>query len=624
MASERQARRYHGAMDSEATNQPAPNEPASPTTGGRRLLGEVLQEKGLVTGEVMRRALVLQRGRRKFLGEVLLEMGAVTPGDLRRVLSDELGVPTVDLSVSYGDPMILETVPKTVAFDLQVIPLFVVGNQLTVAMADPNNLAKLDELRFLTGKEVLPVLAFEAEIRRHLVEYYGELDADGEGIGLEFEQEAAAADSRAVGLEDAETERPIVRLVNLILMRAIQEEASDIHLEPQEKDMSVRYRIDGRLQAKPFSIPRSAVSAVVSRVKILSRLDISEKRVPQDGKLRLRYRDRRIDVRTSTYPTIHGEKVVMRLLDKERQNFELATIGMSEGLLSGWKRLLSRHEGIVLVTGPTGSGKSSTLYATLRHLNQPEVNIVTLEDPVEYELRGVAQAQVNDRAGFTFAAGLRSILRQDPDVILVGEIRDTETAQIAVQAALTGHLVLATLHTNDAASTVTRLVDMGLPRYLVASSVIGVLAQRLVRRLCPACRAVADPTETEFALIGHLLRKGVPFLDGAGCEQCRGAGYRGRLGVHELMVVDSEARRLITNGASDRQLVELAQTRGFRELWLDGVEKVQRGATSLRELLRSITPATEHREVADLSQSPESAGPAPAESAGEHAEPGRA
>jgi general secretion pathway protein E len=346
--------------------------------------------------------------------------------------------------------------------------------------------------------------------------------------------------------------------------------------------------------------------------------------VPQDGKLRLRYKNRRIDVRTSTYPTIHGEKVVLRLLDKERQNFELATIGMSEHVTSGWMRLLARHEGIVLVTGPTGSGKSSTLYATLRHLNQPEVNIVTLEDPVEYELRGVAQGQVNDRAGFTFAAGLRSILRQDPDIILVGEIRDAETAQIAVQAALTGHLVLATLHTNDAASTITRLVDMGLPRYLVASSVIGVLAQRLVRRLCPKCRAQAEATETEFALIGHLLTQGVPFYDGLGCERCRGAGYRGRIGVHELMIVDGEMRRLITDGASDREMVELARTQSFRDLWFDGIEKVRQGSTSLRELLRSITPVWEDRPSTPASPGPPSSGETPAGDIVEQSQPDEA
>ncbi len=581
-------------MDPEAKPPPSPTPPASGAPPEKRLLGEVLQALGLVTSEDMRKALVLQRSRRKFLGEVLLEIGAVTPEDLRRVLSQELGVPTVDLGVTYGDPMILETVPKAIAFELQVIPLFMVGNQLTVAMSDPNNLSKLDELRFLTGKQVLPVLAFEAEIRKHLVEYYGEVEANSQGIELEFEPDAGPENERAIGLEDAETERPIVRLVNLIVMRAIQEEASDVHLEPQEQDMVVRYRIDGRLQTKPFSIPRSAVSAVVSRIKILSRLDISEKRVPQDGKLKLRYKNRRIDVRTSTYPTIHGEKVVMRLLDKERQNFELGNIGLHETLMERWLRLLARHEGIVLVTGPTGSGKSSTLYATLRHLNQPEVNIVTLEDPVEYELRGIAQGQVNDRAGFTFAAGLRSILRQDPDIILVGEIRDAETAQIAVQAALTGHLVLATLHTNDAPSTITRLVDMGLPRYLVASSVIGVLAQRLVRRLCPKCRGEAEASETEFALVGHLLTQGVPFVDGTGCERCHGAGYRGRVGVHELMLVDSAMRRLITDGASDGALAELASTNGYRGLWLDGLDKVKAGVTSLRELLRSITPTAEH------------------------------
>ncbi len=556
--------------------------------GKQDQIGHLLLRRGLITGEQLRKALVLQKSRNTYLGEILLEMGAVSAEDLRAVLSEVLDVPAVNLDRTYGDPFVLDIIPKEKAFELRVIPLFLVENQLTVALPDPDNIAKIDELRFLTGKEILPVLALEGDIRRHLTEYYGELDPLSGNTVIEFESPAGTPVDASVALDEIVEDRPLIRLVNLIIARAIQEQASDIHLEPQEGRMVVRYRIDGRLHPKPFNLPAAVTPAVISRIKILSQLDIAEKRVPQDGKVRVRYKGRRIDIRTSTFPTLYGEKIVLRLLDKERQNYELTNIGMSDAILRQWRDLLRHNEGILLVTGPTGSGKSSTLYATLRYLNQPDVNIVTLEDPVEYELTGINQGQVHEQAGFTFAKGLRSILRQDPDIILVGEIRDLETAQIAIQAALTGHLVLSTLHTNDAPSAVVRLVDMGVPRFLVAASVIGILAQRLVRKVCPRCVTDATPTPEEAQFLRPWLEQGIPFQTGAGCDACLGAGYRGRTGVHELVVIDRTIQTVISDGRGEDELLRAVRENGYRRMWWDGLEKVKAGITTLRELARSV------------------------------------
>ena len=563
----------------------------------RKRLGDLLVERGLITPTQLAKALVLHKSNGKPLGQTLVDMGLLDSPTLCSILGELLGTPVVNLDATFGDPLIRDVIPKEKAFELKVIPLFLVGNQLTIAVHDPCNLAKLGELRFLTGKEILPVLALEGDIERHLGLYYGEQEDTGsQDAAIDFEN-TGEDDTEEEGIattldvEDAQQDRPVIRLVNLIITRAIQERASDIHLEPQEGKMQVRYRIDGSLQPKPYALTDAAVPAVISRVKILSQIDIAEKRLPQDGKIRIRYRGRRIDVRVSTFPTIHGEKVVLRLLDKERQNFTLDTLDMSETILESWKRVLRHHQGIVLVTGPTGSGKSSTLYATLRHLHRSDVNIVTLEDPVEYELPGVAQGQVQPTVGFDFAKGLRSILRQDPDIILVGEIRDQETAHIAVQAAQTGHLVLASLHTNDALSAITRLLDMGLPRYLLAATLVGVLAQRLVRRICPKCAHAVEPTDDERLYLGPWIeRQQLPFLVGRGCETCMDIGYKGRIGIHELVRVGPEIRRLIAQGAPEATIEATARETGFRRLWWDGLEKVRARLTSLREVARQAQP----------------------------------
>lgn len=555
-------------------------------------LEQMLVEQGLLTPEQRAKALLKSNSSGRSLADILVSEGMV-PGDVvRSALSEIMDIPAVNLDTTFGDPLILDSIPKEKAFELKVIPLFLVDKQLTVAMADPEDLSKLNELRFLTGKEILPVLALESDLDRHVAEYYGELDPASGEMGIEFE----AADEEGTDkleIDASDDERPIIRLVNLIIARAIQEQASDIHLEPQEGKLQVRFRVDGRLQPKPFALTDAAGPTIISRLKILSRIDITERRIPQDGKVRVKYRGRNVDIRVSTFPTIYGEKVVLRLLDKERQNFLLETLEMSEPILRDWKRLLRRRQGILLVTGPTGSGKSSTLYATLRHLNRPDVNIVTLEDPVEYELAGISQAQINPAAGFTFANGLRSILRQDPDMILVGEIRDAETAQIAVQAAQTGHLVLATLHTNDAPSAVIRLADMGLPRYLIAAGLIGVMAQRLVRRVCTECAEEGMPGEEDARYLRPWLERAVPYVVGKGCDHCLGTGFKGRVGVQELLTVTPAMQQLIAKGATKQELAACGQHEGYRKLWWDGLLKVKKRLTTLGELASHVEADSE-------------------------------
>jgi len=554
------------------------------------ILARKLLQEGLASREDINQALARQRREKKNLAGILLAADAVDRRKLLELMGRELEVPTIDLDETFGDPMVLDSIPREKALVFKAIPLFEVDHTLTVAVADPGNLGKISELEFLSGKHVLPVLAMEDDIDKHLKEYYGDSDPFAGGQRLIFQKSAGKQEDDFLRIEDTESERPIVRLVNLILARAIQEEGSDIHLEPTLEGMSIRYRIDGRLKKKPFKIPSSAILPVISRIKILAEIDISEKRIPQDGKIRIQYKKRNIDVRVSTFPTIYGEKIVMRLLDKERQQYSLDNIGMSDRIGSQWRDLLMRHEGILLVTGPTGSGKSSTLFATLRHINEPEINIVTLEDPVEYELPGISQGQVNDRAGFSFSKGLRSILRQDPDVVFVGEIRDLETARISIQAALTGHLVLSTLHTNDAPSALTRLINMGLQRFLVAAGVIGVMAQRLVRRACPHCLDQSRADDTELRILGPWLDAGLPFLEGKGCKHCGFTGYRGRVGVHELLVLNKGIASLITSSAAEDEILLRAEESGYRRMWWDGVEKVMTRETTLRELLRHIQP----------------------------------
>jgi type IV pilus assembly protein PilB len=555
-------------------------------------LAQALIDRGLATAKQIEACLKLRGSHLDLpLADLVVEAGVVPAAQVLSLASELLGVPAVDLSTTFGDATVLGSLPAEKAFELEAIPLFLIGRELTLVVSRPYDFERLDTIGFITGKRVLAAFALTSDIRRHLVHYYGEIPSALDPEAIQFEMVAGDASDDEITLETDERDRPVVRLVNLILSSAISESATDVHLEPQEGHMAVRFRVDGLLRVKPYQIPLEAQAPVISRIKILSQLDIAERRVPQDGKMRVRFQGRRIDVRVSSFPSVRGEKIVLRLLDKEKTDFKLDSIGMSRTVLDEWRRLLCFSEGILLVTGPTGSGKSSTLFASLRHLNRPDINIVTLEDPVEYELQGVTQGQVNNTSGFTFARGLRSILRQDPDVILVGEIRDIETAQIAVQAALTGHLVLATLHTNDAPSAVTRLLDLGVAPYLLASALRGVLAQRLIRRSCPHCTQDVAMDPAEEARFRPWVDLGIPFNEGAGCIHCMDVGYRGRTAVHELLAVGGEIKNLISAGASDAALGQAAGPE-YVPLWHDGLQKIEDRTTTLRELTRVVQPDT--------------------------------
>ncbi|MEM1245612.1 MAG: GspE/PulE family protein [Acidobacteriota bacterium] len=553
----------------------------------------LLVQRELLTSDSLDAAIESADANDRTLQEELTVTGQVTIDEMLDLLAEVYDVPSTDLEIILRDPTVLTSLPKKIAWELQAAPLFRVRGQLTLAIADPSHLETIDQLQFSAGLDVLPVVVLPQQLRQYLLEIYGPPDEEPEEPSLDALDAFDLAPNEPT--EDTEEEeepeedsRPVVKLVNLILMRAVQERATDIHIEPTDEKLTVRFRIDGRLAEMNYGVPISLARAVTSRIKVLSKLDIAIQRRPQDGKIRLRHEGRDVDLRVSTYPTIRGEKVVLRVLDKERTNFTLDSIGLSETIQGRWQRLMRSSEGVILVTGPTGSGKSSTLFATLRALHQPEVNIVTLEDPVEYELDGIAQGQVDDKAGFSFASGLRSILRQDPDIILVGEIRDGETAGIAVQAALTGHLVLASLHANDAPSAVARLTDLGVPNYLLSAALLGVMAQRLVRRNCTHCSQDAQLDDNSRWLLGSWTER----LEGcarrgAGCEHCTN-GYSGRTGVHELLATSPDVATLITAGADRETIARAAHNDGYREMWDDAIGKVDAGVLSAEELLRVL------------------------------------
>ena len=489
-----------------------------------------------------------------------------------------------------GDPLILGLLPRDKALELRALPLFLVGEQLTVAVADPSDLTRLDNLAFITSKTILPALALPSALDRRLTESYGAADevTDPQLVFLE-ESESGSSDAEILEGLSIDDERPIVRLVNLILVRAISQRATDVHLEPQRSSLKIRFRVDGRLQDLPFQISPALSPNVISRIKVLAGMDIAAQFMPQDGKIRISWNARQIDLRVSSIPSVHGEKVVLRLLDRELNDFNLGNIGMSDEVCRLWTRLLNRREGMLLVSGPTGSGKSSTLYASLREVMEPDVNVVTLEDPVEYDVADATQIQIHEKRGLTFAEGLRSVLRQDPDIIMVGEIRDTESAVIAARAALTGHLVLASLHASDAPSAVSRLLELGVPGHLLSSSLLGVLSQRLVRLSCESCTHELMPTEFG-AGVDHPLRadKSSRGFVSEGCDACDGIGFAGRTGVHELMEVTRGLRSLISKDAPLEELEASARLNGYQPMWWQGVELARAGRTTVRELRREI------------------------------------
>ncbi len=544
----------------------------------RKLLGERLVERGLITREQLNEALRVQSKTGELLGRVLVKLGMISEEELNKVLEiEELGPREV------ADPQLLKIVPEQVIRKYKLFPIKKEGKRLFVAMVDPLNVVAIDDLRLLTGLDIEPLKATEKEVNNLIEKYFGIPEVE------QAIQELGGEPGFPEGEESVEEvivdEAPVIRLVNSLIIKAIDEEASDIHIEPLERGIRVRYRVDGMLR-EVMNLPRKMIYAIVSRIKVMANLDIAERRLPQDGRIPWKLADREFDLRVSTMPTIFGEKVVIRILDKESiKNFTLEKLGFSEHNLKQFINFLRSSYGMVLVTGPTGSGKTTTLYTALNAINSIEKNIITVEDPVEYILEGISQTQVNVKAGATFATYLRSFLRQDPDVIMIGEIRDLETAEIAVRAATTGHLVLSTLHTNDAPGTVARLVDMGIEPFMVASSVIGVVSQRLVRRICPKCKHPYQPDEAEAAFAG-LEEAKVTLFAGSGCEECNYTGYRGRLAIHEVLTMTPPLRRLILRKASAEELREEALREGMVPLKDDGIQKALQGLTTIKEIMR--------------------------------------
>jgi type IV pilus assembly protein PilB len=554
-------------------------------------IGLKLLEARLITPEALQKAqLQIKTGGGNLTG-ALVKLGALAEEDLSKFLSEFYGVPSVDLSNFNPDPSLVRILPADVANKFQAVPVSRSGRRLTVAMANPANIFAIDDIKFITGYEVQPCVAPESAIKKAIDKAYDSA-ATFESVmrGLDDEIEVLddpADDVPDVALLGEAEQAPVVKLVNSLITDAVRKGASDIHMEPYEKSLRVRFRIDGTLY-EMMSPPFRMKAAVTSRLKIMADLDIAERRVPQDGRIKLRLLGRNIDLRVSTLPTIFGEKVVMRILDKGNLNIDLNKLGFQEQALNDFTKAIAMPYGMVLVTGPTGSGKTTSLYSALSKINQPEVNIMTAEDPVEYNLEGVNQVLVNEGVGLTFAAALRAFLRQDPNIVMVGEIRDLETASIAVKAALTGHLVLSTLHTNDAPSTINRMVDMGIEPFLVASSTNLIMAQRLVRRICKNCKAdiVLHPEVLRELGISDAEAKAASFKEGKGCVDCNNTGYRGRLGVYEVMPVTPKVRDLILDRAPTSQIKKVAVAEGMLTLRADGLVKLKNGVTTAEEVLK--------------------------------------
>jgi type IV pilus assembly protein PilB len=551
-------------------------------------LADILLERGLVDEAQLAAAYDEHQRVGRSLGRILVEQGVLTEAQLVEALAIQLGLQFVDLVDYNVDGSAVALVPPAVCRRHTVLPIGYAQGRLVLAMADPGNVFALDDVRSLTGTELRPVVATREDLLAAIDRFCrsdGDLDDLTSVLSTPEEEEDLAR------LKEVVDEAPIVKYVNLLITQAIQDRASDIHIEPGEIDLRVRYRIDGVLHEVMRS-PKSIQSGVISRLKIMSDINIAERRIPQDGRLSVTAHGTKVDLRVATLPTVWGEKVVMRILDNSTARLALSDLGFAESNYTRYSASFTKPYGMILVTGPTGSGKSTTLYATLNIIAKPEINVITVEDPVEYRLPGINQVQVNGKAGLTFAAALRSILRSDPDVVLIGEIRDHETAQIAVEAALTGHLVLSTLHTNDASSAITRLTEMGIEPFLVGSALDCVLAQRLARRLCSKCKEPYQPTVEELRSAGFaLVPEGeLPTLHRAvGCSACAKTGYKGRLALHEVMAVSEEIERLAVTRASATEIAEVARQQGMHRLRDDGMFKVRDGITSLAEILRVVT-----------------------------------
>lgn len=558
----------------------------------------MLVKSGLITEENLEEAQRIQEDAGGQLSQILMERGFVNPDDLMMTLSDHLGIPPINLGKMRIPVEIVGLISKQLAMYYQVVPISKVGNTLTVAMADPLNVFALDDLRLMTGMEIQPVISNPKDVQQKLDEIYSAKQGlenilkDTAIPNVEVTKEED--DEREIDVEQllqATGDTSVIRLVNVILVQAIEVGASDIHVEPYEKEMRVRYRIDGILNEQP-SPPKHMHPAIISRIKIMSTLDIAERRRPQDGRFRIRLKGRDVDFRVSVLPTAHGEKVVLRILDKSASARELDDLGFHEEALATFREAIRAPFGMVLVTGPTGSGKTTTLYAALTEINKPEINIITVEDPIEYQIMGINQVQVNPDIDLTFATGLRSILRQDPNVVLVGEIRDQETADIAIKAALTGHLVFSTLHTNNAPGAITRLDDMGVEPFLISSSLLMVVAQRLVRRTCEGCKKEIDidPATLERCQYKPIDGKPARFCHGTGCHRCGESGYKGRMSVIELLPINDELRALVMKRASAAEIKKAGINYGMQTLRMNALRKAAEGLTTLEEVLRETAP----------------------------------
>jgi type IV pilus assembly protein PilB len=560
---------------------------------GRRL-GRILIKMGRATRDQVEEALNLQKDRRAPIGQLLIELGYIAQSDLNIALAAQAGMETVDLDDIDIEQEVIHLIPSEMAQVYNVVPLFYdkESNELTVALKSPENFGALDDLRLLMGFNVKAMVAPEEQIDKRIAAYYQDQESLSDLVAELSEKsnlENLGTD-QSIDLDalvEATEDSKVKRLLNLVLLQSIKDHASDLHLEPFEHEFKMRYRVDGTLY-ELIPPPRSLALPIVSRIKVMASLDIAERRVPQDGRIELMVNNQPVDLRVSILPTMFGESAVLRVLDRANVSLDLGQVGMRKDDLDNFRQLIHKPNGIVIVTGPTGSGKTTTLYSALAELNQPDTKLLTVEDPVEYDIDGLIQVQINNNVGLTFARALRSFLRQDPDVILVGETRDLETAKIAVEAALTGHLVFTTLHTNDAPSTVARLLDLGLEAYLVNATVEGVLAQRLVRRICQRCKSPYDPTEQELMELSLEPEdlEGRQLYRGRGCEFCNGTGYKGRMGLFEMMVLDDEMRELVSQNASTGVLREEARKRGMRTLREAGLMALYEGWTTIEEVVQ--------------------------------------
>ena len=560
-------------------------------------LGDLLIAAGTITQEELEKGLALQKEQKGRLGEVLISNGIITEQQLIEALQMQLGIEFIDLTKVNIPTELAQVVPKNIAKQYTVVPIRAVKDELYLAMSDPLNFYAIEEVRKAVRRKVVPVLATKDAIEHSIQVLYGNEGAARAieemrreaGAGTEAAPETDTAfTSNQLG-DDSVSNAPTIRLVNSIIERAVVERASDIHLEPHETELLVRMRIDGIMQ-DILTVPRDLQNSVLSRLKIMAGLNIAERRVPQDGRFNVRVKDKNIDLRVSTLPTVYGEKIVCRLLDKSGGRIALENIGLTEEGLAAIKNLLKYRNGVILVVGPTGSGKTTTMYSMIHEINTRDVNLVTLEDPVEYNIEGVNQVQINEKVGLTFASGLRSILRQDPDIIAVGEIRDGETADIAMRAAITGHVVLSTIHTNDAVGTIERLEDIGVEPYLVASAMRGMVSQRLLRKICPNCKQAYTATEEELQDLDIPDEKGLTLYRGKGCPNCFNTGYRGRTAVVEVMTLNSKLRRMISEGASRAEIEEELHKpeSGFVSLRESAINLAREGVTTASEILRVV------------------------------------